>query len=161
MSQLTQQRVKELLYYDPDSGSLIWNMRTSPTAASGKEAGSLHGAGYRQIRIDGKVYLAHRVIWLWVYGEFPPNFIDHVNHDRLDNRLINLRLATNAENQQNRKASLGVAWCGRRKKWRARVDHEKVQRHLGYFDSKELAVEARKKYEAENFTHRKTHYAYT
>lgn len=158
---LTQERVRELLNYDEETGLLTWKIRTSSRAEAGQKAGSKHSAGYRQIRIDGEMYLAHRVIWLWAYGSFPQNFIDHINHDKTDNRLSNLRLATNAENQQNRQASLGVSWCNRRNKWRARVEHNKKQIHLGYYESKDLAVEARKNFESVNFTHRKSSYAYT
>lgn len=99
---LTRQRVLELFDYNPETGDLLWRPRqltefpaekhglTWNTAHAGKVAGYRHHLGYTCIRFDGRFYLAHRIIWMFVHGHWP-NVIDHINRDRTDNRLSNLR----------------------------------------------------------------------
>jgi len=91
-----------LLSYDPESGDFHWIRKPSPSSPIkiGDRAGGL-ASGYRVIRIHKNRISAHRLAWFWAYGELPEKQIDHINRDRLDNRIENLRLATNEENQQN------------------------------------------------------------
>ena len=101
---LTQEQVKELFDYDPETGDLVWRVKRGTHGVAGKIAGGLdHHHGYFRIRIDGKLYRTHRIIWLYVYGAWPVNDIDHVNGLRHDNRICNLREATRAENMQNQR----------------------------------------------------------
>lgn len=102
---LTQAKLKELLEYDPISG--VFRRKINIGGAKiGDIAGTDNGDGYMKIRVAGKSYKAHRLAWLYVMGRWPKNDIDHINGVRCDNRIINLREATRAENKQNtRKAN--------------------------------------------------------
>ena len=146
---ITQERLKELLSYDPDTGLFFWRKIKGGWGKPGKPAGGTNGEGYRQIGIDRRYYFAHRLAWLYVHGVFPSNCIDHINGDRADNRIANLRAVTVHENNFNvkviRAASgfKGVYLDKRtKKKWRAVI---KVNGHtttLGRFDEPEDAHEA-------------------
>lgn len=156
---ITQSRLKELLHYEPDTGVFTWLVRTSDSVRIGDLAGGCHGNRYRRIRIDGKLYLAHRLAWLYMTGAWPDNQIDHVNGVRDDNRIANLREATNAENQQNRAKDVrntsgfpGVSWCRRDSKWRGLIKFEGRQKYLGVFDSPADAHAAYLKAKAERHT---------
>ena len=145
---LTQQRLKELLDYDPDTGVFRWKIARQ-SRRIGTVAGGTSGNGYRQIMLYGKMYKVHRLAWLFVHGEFPTGDLDHVNRDRQDNRIANLRIASKSENQWNRSLDkdntsgfMGVSWHKKDKKWRARIQAHKKNRHLGNFDTPEEAHEA-------------------
>lgn len=99
---LTQDRLRELLHYDPDTG-VFTNIKPRHRVKVGDIAGSNSGKGYLQIQIDQKRYSAHRLAWLYTYGRFPEEFIDHINGNPSDNRIVNLREVTQRENLQNRK----------------------------------------------------------
>lgn len=105
---LTAERVRELLNYDPETGVFTWKVdrvagrpATNIRARAGDIAGNINAWGYRVIGIDGCQSPAHRLAWLHVYGEWPHSIIDHANGDRSDNRLENLRLADDSANLQN------------------------------------------------------------
>jgi hypothetical protein len=120
---MNQQLVRDLLYYDPETGKLFWKKRdisyfsgSYPCGAwctwnkrfADKEAfTSFDKNGYLLGKIFGKSYRAHRIIWLWVYGKFPLEEIDHINHIKTDNRIINLRDVDKFINNQNRINSKG------------------------------------------------------
>lgn len=140
---LTQARLKELLLYRKSTGRFYWKQTRTYTARAKTLAGSSTSTGYTRIKIDGKEQLAHRLAWLYVYGELPTLEIDHINGDRADNRLRNLRVVTISQQRANSKISKnnksgfqGVCWNARKKKYRACLQH----RHLGYFASAELAA---------------------
>lgn len=141
------ERLRQLLSYDPEAGTFAW--RTGPRA--GMEAGTLARTGYRLLWVDGASVLAHRMAWLWVYGELPGGDIDHINGVRTDNRIANLRCVTRRVNLQNRRQSgsgkkhgtlLGAAWHSKTGKWRALIKHDGRQKSLGYFATEEQAHEA-------------------
>lgn len=139
-------RLKEVLDYNLETGQ--FHRRNQRGAI--RCAGSLNNSGYRQIRIDGKLYVAHRLAWLWVHGSFPLNELDHINRDRDDNRIVNLREATRQQNSWNTNVSrnsktgvLGVC-VGRNGRYRAFIRKEGRATDLGYFDSIEEAANARK-----------------
>lgn len=98
---LTAERLRELLTYDPETGEFRWRY-TRGCRARGQIAGTVTCLGYLTIAIDGRKYKAHRLAWLHVHGEWPYPEIDHINRIKLDNRLVNLRRATRAENNANR-----------------------------------------------------------
>ena len=144
---LTLARLREILDYEPDTGHLIWRVRTSNRITVGRIAGSAHCAGYIQVCIDGQMFLGHRVAWFHIQGTWPAFEIDHLNGVRTDNRLVNLRDVPAAVNMQNlRRAStrsrsgiLGVSWSHHSQKWTAQISLNNQQRNLGMFDSIEEA----------------------
>lgn len=134
---------KDQLSYDPDTGEIHWKISSGKRKA-GDRAGSLMKSGYMQLGINGWVYKAHRIAWYLYYGEWPDGDIDHVNRDRADNRIENLRIVSKRQNTQNS----GVFNEGTGKhngKWRARISIDGRQKHIGYFDTEEQAKEAYKK----------------
>lgn len=140
--------VRTLFSYDPESGQLI--RRTAPTYKNkvGDVAGHVAKNGYRVIKIKGLNYLAHRLVWLFTYGDLPIGEIDHINGDKADNRLMNLRDVPHQVNVQNLRAStsssstgvLGVGPHGTN--WRARITVDGKLRTLGTFPDKALAEAA-------------------
>jgi len=159
MAAITQARLKELLNYDPETGIFTW--RVNRRATQGSKAGARHPTqGYIAIKIDSVLYRAHRLAWLYVYGVWPPNDIDHINRVRDDNRLSNLRLATRAQNCQNRRirsdnvtGTTGVCRYKKTQKWRAYIMIRKRQKELGVYDSLAAAILSRKIAEKVYFTH--------
>lgn len=146
---ITQKRVWELFTFNDEEGALYYRETTGAKGKKGRKAGSLSDKGYRRVFVDGKSYFAHRVIWLWVYGEFPAAGIDHRNHIHDDNRLDNLREATQKQNLANRSISrcntsgyVGVARKKDTRGWVATCKFEGKNKHLGVFDTAEEASEA-------------------
>ena len=125
-------------------GQLFWKVKRR-SVSPGDLAGALQSNGYWRIGINGRSYKRSRLVWLYVHGvDSYPRFIDHINRDRSDDRIENLRLATHAENQRNR--SWGISRCryvyldGNR--WRARVSTDHGRMSLGRFSSEEEAIAA-------------------
>jgi hypothetical protein len=146
---LTAIRLRELLLYYHDTG--IFTRRICLRGnRKGSIAGSLTHEGYIAICVDYKKHPAHRLAWLCATGQWPAGDIDHINGNRSDNRLANLRDVARSVNLQNqRKATgrnasglLGVSLHKETGKWAARIQVLGKQKHLGYFNSPELAHEA-------------------
>jgi len=152
--EITQKELKELLHYDPNTGVFIWVKKQSNKILAGHIARSCNNRGYAQISIYGKSYKAHRLAWLYKYGEMPKNQIDHRNQNRADNRLRNLREVTNRENCRNQSAPknntssvVGVAWHKRDLIWEASIGVDFKNIYLGRFKRKKDAIHARKQAE--------------
>ena len=148
---LTQERLKELLHYNPDTGVFIWRI-SRRGVKQGKIAGSISSDGYLFIGIDCRLYRAHRLAWLYITGEFPRHQIDHINHDRDDNRICNLRDVSMGENSRNRRKDprntsghTGVYWLKAKKKWQASIKNRGKHYHFGWFCDIEDAKAASKK----------------
>ena len=157
MNQLTQTELMRLVTYDAKTGHF--------TRTVGKRAGNLVGTitsnGYTHIFLAGKSYNAHRLAWLYVYGVWPKDQIDHLNHDRSDNRISNLRAVTCAINHQNRRritksksGVLGVTWHARDTRWQAHIEINAKARHLGSFVCLGMAIRARLNAEKIHHPHR-------
>lgn len=151
-------RVRELLNYEADTGILRWKAKRHGTASVGSQAGSINSKGYRCVKIDGKLYQAHRIAWVLANGEWPARAIDHKNRNRDDNRIENLRLATNSQNKANSKKPehntsglKGVTWHKLRQKWAAQICKDGKNIHLGLFTSANEAHEAYIKAANQNF----------
>lgn len=146
---ITQFELKELLYYASDTG--VFNWRTNrPHRPEGAVAGSFHSTGYVHISINRKLYKAHRLAWLYVHGSFPLTGIDHINRNKSDNRVCNLRLANQTENNRNtalRKDNTsgvkGVSWSIRAKKWVVQIGSLNGARLQASYTNFEDAVAAR------------------
>lgn len=145
---MTAERLKELLTYDPVSGVFRWRVgrgRQRASSIAGTISVRKNGRAYVRINISGKIYSAHRLAFLFMTGVWPPNEVDHARGDGTDNSWANLRLATKAQNQGNRRKSrnnttgfksVSVRANGR---FYAYIMVNGKQKHLGYFDSPELA----------------------
>lgn len=145
-SNLTAERVRELLDYDPSTGEFRW--RVSRGCGGGARAGDIAGSndgtgGYWRIEIEQAAHYAHRLAWLYVYGEWPARFLDHRNEDKLDNRIANLRNATRAQNRQNitrpyRSNTSGYTGVRRfHHQWQAAISVDGKKYHLGTFNTAE------------------------
>lgn len=134
---ITAERLRSVLSYDTESGTF-----SLPTFKN--------SIGYMRICVDGRRYLAHRVAWMYVHGVWPSSLIDHINGDRADNRLCNLRDVSQSVNQQNvtrpRKHGtsgfLGVTLCKSTGRWAARIRINGKKVSLGRFDTPERAYAA-------------------
>ena len=147
---LTQDRLKEVLDYNAETGIFAWRVRIGrgPKQMIGVNAGACCN-GYIAIKIDGKIYYAHRLSWFYIHNEWPDE-IDHINHIKSDNRLCNLRYANRESNCRNTKLKknnksgvAGVQWNKREQKWKANIGHKGKKVALGTFENKEDAIKAR------------------
>lgn len=143
---LTQSELKKQLSYDAETGEFAWAISKQKVRA-GAIAGKRKPSGYIEIKINLVSYQAHRLAWLYMHAEWPPFQIDHRNGIRSDNRIVNLRLATRAENARNAPAGKnsstglkGISPAG--KKFRAQMKIGDRKLHLGYFLTKEEAAKA-------------------
>lgn len=155
MARLTAERARALLDYDPGTGVLTW--KRQPDARPqwnglwpGRRAGCTHCHGYRIVRIDNVGYAEHRVVWLIVYGQWPKGQVDHLNHNRSDNRISNLRDASREQNARNRKkyscnksGHTGVIWYKASAQWEAVIRVNGYLHNLGRYDDIEDAIAAR------------------
>jgi hypothetical protein len=146
---ITAERLRELLDYDGETGVFRWRSNRGRMAKLGQQAGSSNSSGYVLIRIDGKDYRAHRLAWLHVNGAWPQDEIDHINCNRSDNRIGNIREASHSQNnanrpryKNNRSGFKGVAWHAKTGRWRAEIRLSRRSRHLGLFDTPEAAHSA-------------------
>lgn len=142
--------LRQLLRYEPETGRMFWIARRGRAIPSGAEAfTTVDPGGYRQGRVFGTNIQAHRIAWALAHGRWPSSYIDHINGDKLDNWIANLREATTSENNRNKSAQKnntsgfkGVSWHSGKMKWRAQIAVYGKNSHMGYFDTPEEAHEA-------------------
>ena len=101
MTDVTQEYLIRTYAYDPQDGKFRHRGQTANRITPWSVAGFVNEKGYRVIKVKGKAYKAHRLAWMYVYGEWPNGQIDHINGDKEDNRIANLRIVTDSENRQN------------------------------------------------------------
>ena len=151
IEEVTQEYLKSVLDYNPETGIFTWKDRLDVSAScniqfAGKKAGTIQsGNRYIIIGIRYKRYYAHRLAWLYMKGEWPPDELDHINGDKQDNRFENLRLATRGQNTVNRPVRkdsiLGIKGVAPfRGKFRASIWENGASKHLGVFDTCEEAA---------------------
>ena len=153
--------VRKVIDYCPETGLFTWKQTLSNRAKEGQQAGSKNTKGYFSIVIDGKKYKAHRLAWFYVYGEDPgQQEIDHIDRDKGNNRINNLRLATRKQNNENiprpknnTSGIRGVSFHRGFNRWVAYIYHNKKRIHLGNFADKELAAATRRQAEVQLFSH--------
>lgn len=156
---IKQERLKEVLKYEPLTGLFVWIKRTGPRSIPGKIAGNADTHGYVQIMIDKKLIFAHRLAFLYMDGALPPDdkCVVHINGNPKDNRWDNLRVVTKFVNQQNRHKArngaksklIGANWCKARGVWRSAITVNGQRKDLGSFKTAELANQAYMKAKAE------------
>lgn len=174
----TAEDVRKLLHYDPETGVFRWRPRTAAMFKAGRRhsaehraenwnaqhageiAGATHPSGYQSVRIGSARYYLHRVGWLLVHDTWPDGEIDHVDHDRGNNRIANLRAVdrrgngTNASRARNNASgTTGVSWKADKCRWRSEIKVRGRKIHLGYFTEFDDAVAARKAAERANGFH--------
>lgn len=143
-------KMKDCLSYNPVTGKIIWT-RSIASYLKGSEAGFICNHGYRRIGFQGTKYQAHRVAWFLYHGDCPIGLqIDHIDGNRQNNQINNLRLVNPCENacnstlrKDNKSGHLGVNWYSPYSKWRVRIKTST----LGYFSDKQEAIRARKQAE--------------
>ncbi len=150
VNDITYDTVNDLLRYDPESGDLFWRANRAKMKA-GSVAGGIGGKGYWHVSINNKSYLAHRIIWLIYYGRWPEDQLDHINHNKLDNRIKNLRSVMGYENNRNttirkdnKSGVIGVFWHSTQKVWESNIGVDGQLKYLGIYDNIFDAVCARK-----------------
>lgn len=146
--ELTREKLKEWLHYDPETGIFRWLKSPSIASRVGDIAGGVNHDGYVRIRIAGLRSMAHRLVWLYIHGEWPAKEIDHVNGVRHDNRVSNLRLATRSENSKNTEllksnttGVKGVSWSKHTGKYSAYIRFNNIRLSLGHYPTIEKASE--------------------
>lgn len=162
---IAPETLQALLDYNPQTGLLVWKERTRDPLVSlrehnrwnsrwaGQQAGSITTFGYVAVKIGKAAYKAHRIAWAMHHGEYPPKgeFVDHINRDKADNSISNLRLASRSENGINRpnpsnntsghKGVTAYPWS-KNKPWVAKIGVDNIKHHIGYFATFEEACVA-------------------
>jgi len=144
-NELTQDQLKNYLTYHSESGLFC-------RVGSDVSLGCINKKGYVKIRVLDRTYMAHRLAWLYTNGSMPKDQIDHINHDKADNKIINLREVSNQENLKNQgmrgnntSGFIGVYWDNKQEKWSSQVMVDAKCIFLGRFKNKQDAIKARKK----------------
>jgi len=152
--------IKSIMKYDPKNGGLYWIKPTGARAKAGDRVGFNAGSmNYRKVQINNIGYMEHHLVWMLHHGSLSTLDIDHINGDTQDNRIENLREATRSQNlcnqkirSDNKSGIKGVFFVRSRDKWCATIQYDGLKKHLGYFDSIDDAVNARKN--AEQMIHK-------
>ena len=147
-SDVTAENIRELLSYSQATGIFIWQSRPAKAVHVGDVAGSVNKFGYITIGIKKKIYKAHRLAWLYIYGNWPDGLIDHINGNKADNRITNLRVVNETGNSQNirrpnrrnKSGFLGVIWF--QNKWRASITINRKTHRIGDYATPEEAHQA-------------------
>ena len=157
MLEIGYEEVARLFTYDRETGVLYWRIKNHNSIRRNYVAGSSKGTrdGYRLVHVKGKIYKEHRIIMMLCFGHIPENAeIDHINHVRDDNRLVNLRFVTRRENMRNQSLSgkntsgvTGVHFSKARKKYVAQIKVNQKTIFLGNYDTLEEAAAARREAE--------------
>lgn len=155
--EITQENLKALLHYNPETGRFTWVVNYGGHIEYGKEAGGIDvdtrpgGKTYLRVTLYKQMFFMHRLAFLYMTGEFPKNVVDHIDGNGINNKWSNLRDVTIAENNRNNKKRIdntsdvtGVSWNKKNENWNVNINHEGQQIHLGTFDSKQEAIAARK-----------------
>ena len=154
----SQEELHRLFEYR--EGNLYWKIRPAKNVKIGNKAGYSSSKNYVSLSINSVQYKMHRIIWVYHYGAIPNILqIDHIDGNRVNNIIENLRLATNSQNSSNKKRAnrnsksniLGVHWHKRDRRWHAHIRINYKTIHLGYFVSQEDAIAARKAAELQYF----------
>lgn len=140
--------ISNYLDYSPETGIFVWKVKTK-TSNVNDVAGNTNWRGYVSIWINAKPYYAHRLAWAFCNGSWPCGDIDHINEDKSDNRISNLRVASRSENMFNRSSNKnntsgikGVVFCKATSKWRAQIMVDRKSINIGRFTTKEQAANA-------------------
>lgn len=158
MAGLTQEYLKKILKYDPETGEFVWLVSPASQVKVGDIAGTRDKGGYTLIQINYKLYKAHRLAYLYMNGYWPEGDMDHIDQNKSNNSWSNLRAASRSNNMANRPKQKnntsgykGVGWHSQLNKWRARIRYNQKLIHIGLFDCKHEAAKAYNKKSIELF----------
>jgi len=149
---ISQKQLKSLFYYSPTTGQFI-RLLSKNGLGIGRLSGAVHKSGcntYLRISIDGKLYYAHRLAWLYMYGSLPIEQIDHKDHNGLNNRILNLRAVSNSDNCKNMKhranntGVMGVYWSARDNQYQMWITVNYKRKYLGSTKSLDKAARIRR-----------------
>jgi HNH endonuclease len=147
---VTQERLKELFYYHPDSGDFVRLVMTSSNARAGYQVGCPDKDGYLVFRVDGVLYKAHRLAWLYMHGVWPPHGIDHEDKITNHNWISNLRVANQSQNlcntglrKDNSSGHKDIKWRPSRGKFTVEIQYNKKSKYVGIYSRLEDAIIAR------------------
>jgi len=148
---MTHELLLTYLCYNPETGIFTWKIRASNNVFSNQEAGNISSQGYIIITINKINYRAHRLAWFYINKEWPKGILDHIDRNKQNNAITNLRLATHSVNRLNSKINSnntstisGVHYDQRNQLWIAKITIRKKMYYLGSFNIKEDAITARK-----------------
>ena len=154
MAEPTYEDVRRLFSYDAATGILTWNFRSDVHQVvnahlEGKKAGTFDDLGYLRVKVFGRSFLVHRIIFLWVTGSWPAQDVDHKDMNPTNNAWSNLRSASRTSNQANTRSRAtnksgfkGVSWHKRTQKFVAQISYQNKKTHLGLFDNPQDAHNA-------------------
>ncbi len=145
---ISQSELQKLFKYNKETGDFIRKVKTAIATSVGEKAGYKNKQGYVQMRIQGKTYQAHALAWLYMFGEIP-TLIDHIDGNRSNNAITNLRIADRSINGFNREKKSesssvfkGVLWSKKYGKWESKINASGKRKHIGYFHSEQEAGHA-------------------
>ena len=157
---ITAEEVRVSFDYDPETGSFTWHApyETASRAKRGQVAGFIDNGGYYRVKYKGARYVVHRLVWLHYYGVWPDGIVDHIDGDKANNAIANLRLATRSQNRANAKRPStntsgfkGVKWHTQTGLWHARICCKGKRHSLGLYKNPEDAHAAYQRAAAEMF----------
>ena len=135
---MNQKIANELFNYK--DGNIFWKKQAKPYHRITKPIGFIDNLGYAIVKHEGKNYKVHRVIYMMHHGEIPKGMeIDHLNHERADNRVENLRICSHGENMRNKREVKGYTWHKPLSRYRAQIKIEGVVKHIGYYFTESAA----------------------
>jgi len=158
----TQEQIKKVVYYNPDNGIFTRKIKTAQCNKAGDVAGGVSAiSGYHQISLYGKIHRSHRIAWVYIYGSIPESKeIDHIDGNRNNNSIDNLRIVTSRQNslnssksKNNTSGTTGVTWDKFNNKWTAQICVNYKVIRLGRYKNKEEAIIVRKMAEIEHGFH--------
>lgn len=145
---ITQERLIELFNYDLETGLFSRKVKIGNNCKMDRPVGRISTGGYLMCKIDGVYYTHHRLAWLYVYGKWPLDQLDHIDCNKLNNSILNLREASRSQNMCNKNKMShntsgykGVFWDKQSQKWKAQITINKKQKCLGRFDCPKKAYE--------------------
>jgi hypothetical protein len=154
---ITQEELKALLDYDEVTGVFTWKVNRNNQQVKGKTAGCINQNGYHQLTLNCRTYLGHKLAWLFIYGELPPFYLDHIDGSRVNNSIVNLRKSTKAEYLKNRGKTVrnksgykGVSFHKASGKWIAQAMQDRHLSYLGLFNTPEAASLAYQEFALKN-----------
>jgi hypothetical protein len=155
---ITQEELKSQVNYDQETGIFTWKVRNSNRIKIGDQAGNYHNGGYIEMYLLGERHLAHRLAWLYVNG-YMPKIIDHIDGNKLNNKISNLREVSYAENMYNSKIRSDnksgvrcVSWNKKHQKWEVRVKIDGKLKNYGYYKELDDAAKVAEKVRKEHHT---------